>query len=85
VNHNKATGFERRLELYLMENFKHAFDMERFGIQFQSRRDVLSHPTVMCTTPKSCRRRPLRLHIACGEGTGRGPVGSIRLAPSCGR
>jgi len=32
VNHNKATGFERRLELYLMENFKHAFDMERFGI-----------------------------------------------------
>ncbi len=34
VNHNKAAGFERRLELYLMENFKHAFDMERFGIQF---------------------------------------------------
>lgn len=29
VNHNKADGFERRLELYLMENFKHAFDMER--------------------------------------------------------
>lgn len=28
-NHNKADGFERRLELYLMENFKHAFDMER--------------------------------------------------------
>lgn len=34
MNHNKATGFERRLELYLMENFKHAFDMERFGMQF---------------------------------------------------
>ena len=33
VNHNKAAGFERRLELYLMENFKHAFDMERFGVQ----------------------------------------------------
>jgi hypothetical protein len=32
VNHNKAAGFERRLELYLMENFRHAFDMERFGI-----------------------------------------------------
>ncbi|KAI9452082.1 beta-mannosidase [Russula earlei] len=30
VNHNKATGFERRLELYLMENFKHAFDMESY-------------------------------------------------------
>jgi beta-mannosidase len=28
-NHNKASGFERRLELYLMENFKHAFDTER--------------------------------------------------------
>lgn len=34
VNHNKAAGFERRLELYLMENFKHAFDMDRFDIQF---------------------------------------------------
>ncbi|KAH9999898.1 beta-mannosidase [Russula vinacea] len=30
VNHNKAAGFERRLELYLMENFKHAFDMESY-------------------------------------------------------
>ncbi|KIY73725.1 glycoside hydrolase family 2 protein [Cylindrobasidium torrendii FP15055 ss-10] len=30
VNHNKADGFERRLELYLMENFKHAFDMESY-------------------------------------------------------
>ncbi|KXN83668.1 putative beta-mannosidase B [Leucoagaricus sp. SymC.cos] len=29
-NHNKADGFERRLELYLMENFKHAFDMESY-------------------------------------------------------
>ncbi|WWC73873.1 uncharacterized protein I206_107845 [Kwoniella pini CBS 10737] len=27
VNHNKADGFERRLELYLMENFRHSFDM----------------------------------------------------------
>jgi beta-mannosidase len=36
VNHNKATGFERRLELYLTENFKHAFDMERFGNDFWS-------------------------------------------------
>jgi beta-mannosidase len=32
VSHNKAAGFERRLELYLVENFRHAFDMERFGI-----------------------------------------------------
>jgi beta-mannosidase len=31
VNHNKADGFERRIELYLMENFKHAFDMERLA------------------------------------------------------
>ncbi|KAI0068656.1 glycoside hydrolase family 2 protein [Artomyces pyxidatus] len=30
VNHNKADGFERRLELYLMENFKHAFDIESY-------------------------------------------------------
>jgi beta-mannosidase len=29
-NHNKADGFERRLELYLVENFKHAFDIERY-------------------------------------------------------
>ncbi|KAI0263626.1 beta-mannosidase [Gloeopeniophorella convolvens] len=29
-NHDKAIGFERRLELYLMENFKHAFDMESY-------------------------------------------------------
>lgn len=29
MNHDKADGSERRLELYLMENFKHAFDMER--------------------------------------------------------
>ncbi|KAF8192560.1 glycoside hydrolase family 2 protein [Pholiota molesta] len=29
-NHNKADGFERRLELYLMENFKHAFDIESY-------------------------------------------------------
>ncbi|KAG8907051.1 hypothetical protein FRB99_005428 [Tulasnella sp. 403] len=28
-NHNKADGFERRLELYLVENFRHAFDIER--------------------------------------------------------
>nr|GAT59392.1 glycoside hydrolase family 2 protein [Mycena chlorophos] len=30
VNHNKADGFERRLELYLVENFKHSFDMESY-------------------------------------------------------
>lgn len=30
VNHNKADGFERRLELYLMENFRHAFDMPSY-------------------------------------------------------
>ena len=29
ANHNKADGYERRLELYLVENFKHAFDIER--------------------------------------------------------
>lgn len=29
MNHDKADGSERRLELYLMENFKHAFDMDR--------------------------------------------------------
>ncbi|KAL6309741.1 glycoside hydrolase family 2 protein [Sparassis latifolia] len=29
-NHNKADGFERRLELYLVENFKHAFDVESY-------------------------------------------------------
>lgn len=29
-NHNKADGYERRLELYLMENFKHAFDIESY-------------------------------------------------------
>ncbi|RDB22567.1 Beta-mannosidase B [Hypsizygus marmoreus] len=29
-NHNKADGFERRLELYLVENFKHAFEMESY-------------------------------------------------------
>ncbi|KAF9226510.1 glycoside hydrolase family 2 protein [Gyrodon lividus] len=29
-NHNKADGFERRLELYLIENFIHAFDMESY-------------------------------------------------------
>ncbi|KAF8528704.1 glycoside hydrolase family 2 protein [Gautieria morchelliformis] len=28
--HNKADGWQRRLELYLMENFKHAFDMESY-------------------------------------------------------
>ncbi|KAI0036030.1 glycoside hydrolase family 2 protein [Vararia minispora EC-137] len=30
INHDKAEGSERRLELYLMENFKHAFDMESY-------------------------------------------------------
>lgn len=30
ANHNKAAGFERRLELYLVENFRHAFDMESY-------------------------------------------------------
>lgn len=29
-SHNKADGFERRLELYLVENFKHAFDMDSY-------------------------------------------------------
>ncbi|KZT72528.1 glycoside hydrolase family 2 protein [Daedalea quercina L-15889] len=29
-NHNKADGFERRLELYLVENFKHSFGMEDY-------------------------------------------------------
>ncbi|KAJ2931679.1 hypothetical protein H1R20_g5408, partial [Candolleomyces eurysporus] len=29
-NHNKADGFERRLELYLVENFKHSFDLESY-------------------------------------------------------
>ncbi|KAJ7700040.1 glycoside hydrolase family 2 protein [Mycena rosella] len=33
-NHNKADGFERRLELYLVENFKHSFEMERYGWLF---------------------------------------------------
>ena len=27
-NHNKADGYERRLALYLTENFKYSFDME---------------------------------------------------------
>ncbi|ORY26762.1 glycoside hydrolase superfamily [Naematelia encephala] len=32
VNHNKAVGggFERRIELYLIENFRHAFDMPSY-------------------------------------------------------
>ncbi|KAH9006794.1 beta-mannosidase [Lactarius hatsudake] len=30
ANHNKAAGFERRLELYLVENFRHSFDMESY-------------------------------------------------------
>ncbi|KAF9782269.1 beta-mannosidase [Thelephora terrestris] len=30
ANHNKATGSERRLELYLVENFRHAFDIESY-------------------------------------------------------
>ncbi|VDC02568.1 unnamed protein product [Peniophora sp. CBMAI 1063] len=30
MNHDKAEGSERRLELYLMENFKHAFDMDSY-------------------------------------------------------
>ncbi|CAK5275576.1 unnamed protein product [Mycena citricolor] len=30
TQHNKADGFERRLELYLVENFKHSFDMESY-------------------------------------------------------
>ncbi|KAL0577728.1 hypothetical protein V5O48_004277 [Marasmius crinis-equi] len=29
-NHNKASGFERRIELYLVENFKHTFDMDDY-------------------------------------------------------
>ncbi|KAI6119373.1 glycoside hydrolase family 2 protein [Pisolithus croceorrhizus] len=28
--HNKAAGFERRLELYLVENFRHAFAMDSY-------------------------------------------------------
>ncbi|TRM61591.1 glycoside hydrolase family 2 protein [Schizophyllum amplum] len=30
ANHNKADGYERRLELYLVENLKHVFDMESY-------------------------------------------------------
>jgi len=30
TNHNKADGFERRIELYLVENFKHSFEMESY-------------------------------------------------------
>ncbi|ORY22177.1 glycoside hydrolase superfamily [Naematelia encephala] len=30
VNHNKAGGFERRIELYLMENYRHAQDMASY-------------------------------------------------------
>ncbi|WVR07896.1 hypothetical protein IAU60_004939 [Kwoniella sp. DSM 27419] len=30
VNHNKADGFERRLALFLMENFRHALDMQSY-------------------------------------------------------
>jgi hypothetical protein len=85
VNHNKAAGFERRLELYLMENFKHAFDMERFGIQSQLTKSVLKYPVAMYTTPKSCRQRPWQLHFARGEGNGRAWVGNIRLERLCGR
>ncbi|KAF8325256.1 beta-mannosidase [Cantharellus anzutake] len=29
-SHNKAAGFERRLELYLVENFRHSFDMDSY-------------------------------------------------------
>ncbi|KAF9075879.1 glycoside hydrolase family 2 protein [Rhodocollybia butyracea] len=34
-SHNKADGFERRLELYLVENFKHSFEMERYAYATQ--------------------------------------------------
>ncbi|CAA7259722.1 unnamed protein product [Cyclocybe aegerita] len=30
TNHNKADGFERRIELYLVENFKHSFEIESY-------------------------------------------------------
>lgn len=29
-NHNKAAGFEHRLELYLVQNFRHSFEMESY-------------------------------------------------------
>lgn len=34
-NHNKAAGSERRLELYLVENFKHSFEMENYAYYTQ--------------------------------------------------
>lgn len=85
VNHNKAAGFERRLELYLMENFKHAFDMERYDTRFYSTKCVLNYLLAMYTTPRSCRLRPLQLHIVRGEGTGRDLAGNTRPECSCGR
>ncbi|KAH7345103.1 beta-mannosidase [Rhizoctonia solani] len=33
-NHNKADGFERRLELYLVENFKHALTLKGYYVYY---------------------------------------------------
>ncbi|TFK28781.1 beta-mannosidase [Coprinopsis marcescibilis] len=35
ANHNKADGFERRIELYLVENFKHSFEIESYAYYTQ--------------------------------------------------
>ncbi|KZT33739.1 glycoside hydrolase family 2 protein [Sistotremastrum suecicum HHB10207 ss-3] len=43
-SHNKADGFERRLELYLVENFKHSFNIESYVYYTQ----IMQAETLAC-------------------------------------
>ena len=54
-------------------------------LNFDRYRAFLRHLAVMFITPRSCRRRHSRLHIACGEGIGQVLVENIQVGHLCGR
>jgi hypothetical protein len=73
-------------QLYLVENFRHSFAMERYArppvFLYIGALLILS---AIYTIPKLCKQKPLLLPIVYGSGIGKGKAENIRQVLLCGR
>jgi hypothetical protein len=71
-------------QLYLVQNFRHSFEMEKYT-PLNTQRSILLTREAIYITRKSCKQKHLRRHIDCGGGNGAAKEGSTLQAPSFGR
>ena len=73
-----------KTQLYLVQNFRHSFEMERY-IPLHIQRSILLTREAIYITRRSCKQKHLRRHIDYGGGNGAAKEGSTLQAPSFGR